>query len=65
MEHLGTLKEEVETITLGSGVIYSSVSKKHIAESVLRRFPTTLGYQQVTVRNQNTVFKLNKLFEDI
>ena len=65
MEYLGSPTKEVETITLGSRVIYSSVSKNHIQKSVLRKFPATPAYQQVTIRNQNTVYKLIKLFEDI
>ena len=65
MKHFGSSKKEVETITLGSKVIYSSVSKDRVAKSVLRKFPMTPAYQQVTVRNQNTVYKLSKLFEDI
>ena len=65
MEYLGNPTEEVGTITLGSGVIYSSVSKKHVSKSVLRKFPLTPGYQQVTVRNHNTVYKIIKLFENI
>jgi hypothetical protein len=65
LKHLGSSKIDVESITLGSRVIYSSVSKDHIAKSVLRKFPTTPAYQYVTVRNQNTVNKIAKLFDDI
>jgi uncharacterized protein (DUF1697 family) len=65
MKELDSPKKEVETITIGSKVIYSSVSKQHISKSVLRKFSKTPVYRQVTVRNQNTIYKLSKLFEDI
>lgn len=57
--------KEVETITLGRQVIYSSVSKTHLARSVLRKLAATPHYQQVTVRNHNPVNRINKLFDEI
>ena len=65
IKHLGAPQNDVETITMGSRVIYSSVSKAHLSKSVLRKFPTTPAYQQVTIRNQNTVYKINQLFDEI
>ena len=65
MKHLENPIEEVESISSGSGVIYSSVSKDSLSKSVLRKFPLTQGYRQVTVRNHNTVYRLFTLFEDI
>jgi uncharacterized protein (DUF1697 family) len=65
IKHLGIPHNDVETITMGSRVIYSSVSKAHLSKSVLRKFPTTPAYRQVTIRNQNTVYKINQLFEII
>jgi len=57
--------KEVEIFTLGPQVIYSSVSKKYMTKSILRKLPTTPSYQQVTVRNHNTVKRVNKLFDEI
>jgi uncharacterized protein (DUF1697 family) len=65
MEYMGNSDDGVETISLGLGVIYSSVSKKHIPKSVMRKFALTPAYQYVTVRNHNTVYNIYKLFEDI
>ena len=56
---------EVDIFTLGRRVIYSSVSTTHMTKSILRKLPTTPSYQQVTVRNHNTVNRLNKLFDEI
>ena len=57
--------KEVESITLGRQVIYSSVSKTHLARSVLRKLAATPHYQQVTVRNHNPVKRINKLFDEM
>jgi uncharacterized protein (DUF1697 family) len=57
--------KEVESITLGRQVIYSSVSKTHLARSVLRKLAATPHYQQVTVRNHNPVKRINMLFDEI
>lgn len=65
MESLEAPNKDVETYTLGKQVIYSSVSKEHLFKSVLRKFATTPSYQQVTVRNHNTVLRLHALFDDI
>ncbi len=65
MGHFEIPDNEVETITLGRQVIYSSVSKTHLARSILRKLAATPYYQQVTVRNHNPVKRINKLFDEI
>lgn len=61
----GEQNNEIETITTGEGVIYSSVSKQHLTKSVMRKLASTPEYQHLTIRNHNTVFKLGTLFDEI
>jgi uncharacterized protein (DUF1697 family) len=65
MDQFESPDKEVETVTLGRQVIYSSVSKTHLAKSILRKLAVTPNYQQVTVRNHNPVYRINKLFDEI
>lgn len=58
-------KTDIETVTSGPGVIFWSISKKHQTKATLMKLPQELVYQQMTVRNHNTVFKLLQLFEDV
>jgi uncharacterized protein (DUF1697 family) len=65
VEQLNPLRKGIEIVTIGPMVIYSTVARAHLSKSVLRKLPKTPEYQQITVRNHNTVNKLNKLFEKI
>jgi hypothetical protein len=51
------------TVTTGPGVIFWSASKKQLTKTTLMKLAKSPVYQQVTVRNHNTVFKLLDLFE--
>ncbi len=55
----------IEIITEGSGVIFWSVSKEQLTRTSFMKLPMQPAYQQVTVRNHNTVQKLLRLFEEI
>ena len=55
---------DIETVTTGPGVVFWSASKKHLTRTTLMKLAAAPVYQQVTVRNHNTVFKLLELFED-
>ncbi|MCG8651857.1 MAG: DUF1697 domain-containing protein [Pirellulales bacterium] len=65
LQQLATPKAEIETVTMGPGVIFWSVSKKYLTKTTLMRLAQEQVYQQMTVRNHNTVFKLLELFESI
>ncbi len=58
-------KSDIETVTTGPGVIFWSISKKHQTKTTLMKLSQELVYQQMTVRNHNTVFKLLELFEAV
>ena len=58
-------KKHIETITIGPGVLFWSVSKKQSTKATLMTLPSEPVYQQLTIRNHNTVFKLLDLFEDL
>ena len=58
-------KTEIETVTTGPGVIFWSISKRYQTKSTLMKLPRERVYQQMTIRNHNTVFKLLELFEDV
>ena len=58
-------KTELETVTVGSGVIFWSISKKHQTKATFTKLPQQLVYQQMTIRNHNTVFKLRDMFQSI
>lgn len=58
-------KTDIETVTLGPGLIFWSISKKQQSKTTLMKLPKFAVYQQMTIRNHNTVLKLLKLFEEI
>lgn len=60
---LPPLKQHIETVTLGENVVFWSVSKEHLTKTTLMKLSKTPVYQEVTVRNHNTVLKLLALFE--
>ncbi len=65
LSQLPTPKPKIEVVSVGPGVIFWSVSKKQLTRSTLMKLAATPAYQQMTVRNHNTVFKLLDLFETI
>jgi uncharacterized protein (DUF1697 family) len=62
---LPTPKKDIESIAAGPGVVFWSVSQQHVTKSTFMRLPMAPIYQQVTVRNHNTVFKLLELFNEV
>ena len=62
---LRPLRTDVDTVTVGPGVIFWSVPKEQQARSTLMKLSASPVYQQVTVRNHNTVSRLLELFEEI
>ncbi len=56
-------KPEIETVTAGPGVIFWSATKQAITKTTLMKLAKHPAYQQVTVRNHNTVYKLLELLE--
>ena len=58
-------KPEIETIELGKNVIFWSVSKESLTKTSYMKLATLPVYQEVTIRNHNTVFKLLQLFDEI
>lgn len=46
-------------------MIFWSISKQHQSKTTLMKLAKDPVYQQVTVRNHNTVFKLLELFDAI
>ena len=58
-------KAGIETISLGKNVIYWSVSKENLTKTSYMKLTKLQVYQEVTIRNHNTVFKLLQLFDKI
>lgn len=58
-------KPEMEAVTLGEKVIFWSASKENLTKTSYMKLAKLPIYQQVTIRNHNTVFKLLKLFDEI
>ena len=65
LSQLPAPKTDIETVTTGPGVIFWSASKKHLTKTTMMKLAAAPAYQQMTVRNHNTVFKLLELFEVI
>lgn len=65
MAQLSPPKTDIETITSGPGVIFWSVSKKHLTKTTFMKLAKEPVYQQMTIRNHNTAFKLLELFEEV
>ena len=58
-------KPGIETIALGKHVIFWSVSKESLTKTSYMKLAKLQIYQDVTIRNHNTVFKLLRLFDEI
>ncbi len=65
LTQLSPPKTDIETITTGPGVLFWSVSKKELTKATFMKLAKEPVYQQVTIRNHNTVFKLLELFEEL
>ena len=58
------VKEELETVAAGPGVVFWSAEKKRATRSAFVKLPAHPVYQQVTIRNHNTVRRLAALLEE-
>ncbi len=65
LEQLPAPKARLETISTGPGVIFWSASKKDLGKTTIMKLAKSPLYRQLTVRNQNTVFKLRELLEEL
>ena len=60
---LPPLRRELEQATAAPGVIFWSVERAKVTRSSFTRLPGIPAYQQVTIRNHNTVRRLEQLFD--
>ena len=58
-------KPGIESVELGRKVIFWSVSKESLTKTSYMKLAKLPVYQEVTIRNHNTVFKLLQLFDEI
>lgn len=64
LSQLPSPKPEIETVTAAPGVIFWSVSKAQQTKTTLMRLAKEPVYQQMTVRNHNTVLRLGEMFDE-
>ena len=64
IEQLPVPKEDIETLATGPGVIFWSISKQHQTRTTWMKLAAAPVYQQLTVRNHRTVFRLRELLEE-
>ena len=65
LAQLSPPKTNIESLTAGPGVIFWSVSKKQLTKTTFMKLAKESVYQQMTIRNHNTAFKLLELFEEM
>jgi hypothetical protein len=65
LSQLAAPQADIETVTTGPGVIFWSASKSHLTKTTMMKLAKEPIYQQMTIRNHNTVFKLLKLFDEV
>ena len=58
------VKEELESVAAGPGVVFWSAEKTRVTRSAFVKLPAHPIYQQVTIRNHNTVRRLATLLEE-
>ena len=63
MNEISTVKSEIETVTMGDGVVYWSASLEQFGRTASSKLASNPVYQVVTVRNYNTSFKLLDLLQ--
>ena len=59
------IKDELETVAAGPGVIFWSAEKERATRSAFVKLPAHPVYQQVTIRNHNTVRRLAALLAEM
>ncbi|MDA7979189.1 MAG: DUF1697 domain-containing protein [Pirellulales bacterium] len=65
LAQLPKLKPDIESVATGPGVIFWSASISDLTKTTMVKLAKEPVYQQMTVRNHNTVFKLLELLEDM
>ena len=65
MAALPSPKANIETVTCGLNVVFWSISRESLTKSIFMKLPANPIYQEVTIRNHNTVLKLLRLFDEI
>ena len=65
LANLPPAKPEIDTIVTGPGVVFWSTAKDAITRSAFMKLPSLPIYQQVTIRNHNTVLKLAELLDKL
>jgi uncharacterized protein (DUF1697 family) len=63
MDGVGELKPGIESITVGQGVLYQSMSKALFGRTTTGKLASKPVYQMMTIRNHNTVTKLAALLD--
>ena len=58
-------KPDIESLATGPGVIFWSISKEQETRTTWMKLAATPVYQQVTIRNHRTVFRLLELLEEL
>ena len=63
IEQLPVPKQDIETLSIGPGAIFWSISKQHQTRTTWMKLAAAPAYQHLTVRNHRTVFRLRELLE--
>ena len=58
-------KEDIETVAVGPGVVFWSISKQHQTRTTWMKLASAPVYRQLTVRNHRTVFRLRELLDEL
>jgi uncharacterized protein (DUF1697 family) len=65
VEGIGELREGMESLDQGKGVLYQSIGLDSVGKGATgSKMASKAAYKQITVRNYNTSVKLAKLLED-
>ena len=64
VSELPVLKPDIESLAIGPGVVFWSISKAHQTRTTWMKLAATPVYRQVTVRNHRTVLRLLELLEE-
>lgn len=57
--------DSIETVAKGDRVIYAAARNESRSKSVFVKLPKYIAYKHVTIRNNNTVNRINELFDEI
>ncbi len=65
LEKLPSPKQNIEAIEPRENIVFWSVSKEDLTKTSFMKLAKLPFYQEVTIRNHNTVFKLQQLFDEM